>query len=147
MIWMSWRQFRVQALVGAATLAVIGAYLVYLGTDVRDAYAAYRIRGLPMQQFLAEYHNLLLFLAAGFGLLPAVLGTFWGAPLIARELETGTHRLVWNQSVTRGRGLAGRLGVVVPAGMTVEPSARTVPAMTVIEAAVPMLPLYAVIVT
>ncbi|MFB4298818.1 hypothetical protein [Actinomadura sp. NTSP31] len=26
-----------------------------------------------------------------------------GAPLIARGLETGTHRLVWNQSVTRRR--------------------------------------------
>jgi hypothetical protein len=117
MIWMSWRQFRVQAFIGAVALVVLGAYLAYLGTDIRDAYAAYRTRGLPMDQFLAEYHNLLLFLAAGAGLIPAVLGAFWGAPLIARELETGTHRLVWNQSVTRGRWLAGRLAVVVPAGM------------------------------
>ncbi|GAA1537297.1 hypothetical protein GCM10009678_19670 [Actinomadura kijaniata] len=26
--------------------------------------------------------------------LPAVVGIFWGAPLVTRELETGTHRLV-----------------------------------------------------
>jgi hypothetical protein len=31
---------------------------------------------------------------------------------VARELETGTHRLVWNQSVTRRRWLAAKLLVV-----------------------------------
>ena len=35
-----------------------------------------------------------------------MIGAFWGAPMVARELETGTHRLVWNQSVTRTRWLA-----------------------------------------
>ena len=44
--------------------------------------------------------------------LPALIGIFWGAPLIARELEAGTHRLVWNQSVTRTRWLAVKLGLV-----------------------------------
>nr|MDT0665722.1 ABC transporter permease [Micromonospora sp. DSM 115978] len=51
--------------------------------------------------------------------LPAVLGAFWGAPLVARELEAGTHRLVWNQSVTRTRWLAVKLsgvGLVAVAG-------------------------------
>jgi hypothetical protein len=42
-------------------------------------------------------------------LVPVVIGMFWGAPLIARELETGTHRLVWNQTVTRTRWLATKL--------------------------------------
>ncbi|MFD3730354.1 hypothetical protein [Streptomyces sp. NPDC058632] len=36
-------------------------------------------------------------------LVPAVIGTFWGAPLITREPETGTQRLAWNQSITRTR--------------------------------------------
>ena len=45
--------------------------------------------------------------------VPAVIGVFWGAPLVARELETGTHRLAWNQSVTRTRWLAAKLGVAV----------------------------------
>ena len=44
--------------------------------------------------------------------LPALIGLFWGAPLIARELEAGTHRLVWNQSVTRTRWLAVKLGLL-----------------------------------
>ena len=40
-----------------------------------------------------------------------VVGVFWGAPMIARELEAGTSRLVWTQSVTRTRWLATKLGV------------------------------------
>jgi hypothetical protein len=45
-------------------------------------------------------------------LVPALIGIFWGAPLIARELEAGTHRLAWNQSVTRTRWLTTKLAVV-----------------------------------
>jgi hypothetical protein len=56
------------------------------------------------------------FLEAALGLVvlvvPALIGVFWGAPLIARELETGTFRLAWTQSVTRTRWLAVKLGVV-----------------------------------
>ena len=44
--------------------------------------------------------------------LPAVIGVFWGAPLVARELENGTHRLVWTQSISRTRWLATRVGLV-----------------------------------
>ena len=49
--------------------------------------------------------------------LPALIGLFWGAPLIARELEAGTHRLVWNQSITRTRWLAVKLGLTGLAAM------------------------------
>ena len=126
MIWLSWRQFRVQALVGALLLAVAAGYLLYLGGDIRDAYRAYHDQ-CPGQgncdqataQFLGGYQNPLLFLAGGFGLVPAVVGAFWGAPLIARELEAGTHRLVWNQSVTRRRWLVVKLLVVGAASMIV----------------------------
>ena len=31
---------------------------------------------------------------------PVVIGIFWGAPLIAREYETGTYHLAWNQSIS-----------------------------------------------
>jgi len=43
---------------------------------------------------------------------PALIGIFWGAPLIGRELETGTHQVAWNQSVTRTRWLAIKLAGV-----------------------------------
>ncbi len=46
-----------------------------------------------------------------------MIGLFWGAPLIARELESGSFRLAWNQSVTRERWLAVKLGVLGLASM------------------------------
>jgi hypothetical protein len=52
-------------------------------------------------------------------LTPAVIGLFWGAPLIARELETGTAALAWNQSVTRSRWLAVKLTVGGLAAMAI----------------------------
>ena len=50
---------------------------------------------------------------------PAIIGIFWGAPLIARELETGTCRLAWNQSITRTRWLAVKLTLIGVAAMAV----------------------------
>ena len=43
--------------------------------------------------------------------LPLLVGVFWGAPLVAREVEQGTHRLAWSQSVGRGRWIATKLGL------------------------------------
>jgi hypothetical protein len=39
--------------------------------------------------------------------------------LVARELETGTHRLAWTQSVTRSRWIAVKLGLVGLASVAV----------------------------
>lgn len=44
-------------------------------------------------------------------LVPLLTGMFWGGPLIAREVEQGTHRLAWTQSVSRARWLATKLGI------------------------------------
>jgi hypothetical protein len=44
--------------------------------------------------------------------VPGLVGLFWGAPLVARELEEGTFRVVWTQSVTRRRWLLTRLAVL-----------------------------------
>jgi ABC-type transport system involved in multi-copper enzyme maturation permease subunit len=35
--------------------------------------------------------------------IPGILGMFWGAPLVAGELESGTFRLAWTQDVSRRR--------------------------------------------
>src|SRR6266487_6585046 len=44
---------------------------------------------------------------------PAVLvGLFWGAPLVAREIEHGTHRLVWTQGVSRQHWALVKFGLV-----------------------------------
>jgi hypothetical protein len=52
-------------------------------------------------------------LALGLVLIvPVLIGMFWGAPLVARELETGTFRLAWTQSVSRLRWLLVKLGLI-----------------------------------
>ncbi|MET8910186.1 ABC transporter permease subunit [Micromonospora sp. NPDC004551] len=121
---MTWRQFRGQALVGVVTLALIAAYLLHLGFDIRQSYDDYRAQcagpadcGPQLGRFTADYENTLLYLAALLGLVPGLAGMFWGAPLVARELEAGTQRLVWSQSVTRRRWLAVKLALVGVAGM------------------------------
>jgi hypothetical protein len=50
---------------------------------------------------------------------PALIGLFSGAPLIAREFESGTFRRAWTQSVSRKRWLAVKLGLVGLAAMAI----------------------------
>jgi hypothetical protein len=85
MMWVLWRQHRAQALATAGFLAVLGAYMLAAGESAGPV-----LGWLP--------------------LAPLLIGIFWGAPLLARELEQGTHRLAWTQSVTRQRWLLSKLG-------------------------------------
>jgi len=121
MIWMTWRQFRIQALTVAAIMLVFIAALALTWTQVTglardtgftgcradacdDAAQAF-IGALQDEAAGSLYYvgNVLLFM------LPVLLGIFWGAPLVARELETGTYRMAFSQSVTRRRWLLVKL--------------------------------------
>ncbi|MEE6261766.1 transmembrane transport protein [Plantactinospora sonchi] len=126
MIWWTWRQFRTQAVVAAVVLAALATCLVVFGLHLRQEYdaAVAHCSGptgcvAQLAQFRDSYRNPLYLLDALVVVAPALVGMFWGAPLVARELETGTHRLVWNQSVTRRRWLAVKLLLAGLAGMTV----------------------------
>ncbi|MFL6140640.1 MAG: ABC transporter permease [Labedaea sp.] len=126
MTWLTWRQFRIPFAAMLAALAALVAILALTGPGVADDYAT----GLAactkdagdcsgfVTRFFTSYQNTFLALVAVMLILPPLVGLFWGAPLIARELETGTHRLVWNQSITRTRWLAVKLGLVGLAAMT-----------------------------
>jgi ABC-type transport system involved in multi-copper enzyme maturation permease subunit len=115
MIWLTWRQFRTQALVASAALAVLAIYLVVLGQRMRGAYTADIVDCLPAdctgarRDFEETYGTPVALVGALLLGVPALIGAFWGAPLITRELEERTDRLVWNQSVTRTRWLAVKL--------------------------------------
>lgn len=126
MIWLTWRQFRAQAVAGIAALGLVAVGLVVLGLRIRHAYdgdlAACRGHGgcaSPLASLANSYGTPVDYLGYLLLAVPGLLGLFWGAPLAARELETGTHRLVWNQSVTRRRWLAAKLLVVGLAAMAV----------------------------
>jgi hypothetical protein len=131
MIWLTWRQFRVQALIGVVVAACFGAYLVVLGRQIRAGYDTAVGCGAGCGLDAArdtlgnDYFTTLLLCGFVIVLVPALAGAFWGAPLVARELETGTHRLVWNQGVTRGRWLAVKLGLVTLAGVVLTTTLST----------------------
>ncbi len=110
MTWLTWRQFRTQFI---AVYGLVAAACIWLAVT-GPALARLALRNENVYDVLTSNDRLLF--NGGIAVLavsPAVIGIFWGAPLVARELETGTYRLVWNQSVTRGRWLAAKLGLSV----------------------------------
>jgi hypothetical protein len=128
MIRLSWRQFQAQAAVACGLLiAVLIVFATtrgnvdHLYTVFANANAACRNNpdcpGVGIQ--LSKLDQLLELIGTALVVVPALIGVFWGAPLIAREFENGTHRLVWTQSVTRTRWLAAKLGVVGLASVVV----------------------------
>jgi hypothetical protein len=131
MTWLTWRQFRAQAITGAAVLAVLAIALGITGPHLAHLYASSGLAtcqahgncGPLVTAFTAQVKastidELLFILCIGLLLAaPALIGVFWGAPLVAREIEAGTFRLAWSQSVTRARWLAVTLGLVGLASM------------------------------
>jgi ABC-2 family transporter protein len=61
--------------------------------------------------FFEDYQNV-IFAGLLLLILPMLVGMFWGAPLIAREIEHGTHRLVLTQGVSRLRWAATKISLV-----------------------------------
>jgi ABC-2 family transporter protein len=74
-----------------------------------------RVAALAGTDDLSPGYEALRLLGTGLIGVPAFIGAFWGAPLVARELEMGTHRLAWTQSVSRRRWLATKLAIAAVA--------------------------------
>jgi hypothetical protein len=99
MIGFSWIQARVQAIVVAAGLLVAGIVVLVTRPNVAAA-----------NGYLAStYGNTRTWLGILVVVVPGILGVFLGAPLVARELESGTFRLAWTQSISRTRWLGTKL--------------------------------------
>ncbi|MCW2572522.1 MAG: hypothetical protein JWO88_2580 [Frankiales bacterium] len=117
MIWLSWRQFRTQVAVIAVAVAALGVALAITGPGILDAYHAQGHEFLSQLQFNKLDRFLYVLGLVTMYVAPPVVGAFWGAPLIARELEAGTHRLAWTQSVSRIHWLATKLLMTALAGL------------------------------
>lgn len=119
MIWLTWRQHRKQARFTVIALAALAAVLVPTGLAMRHSFTqsglASCLAKLGTAQLIpnntqacdnlnSQFHNQyggLNQVGILFALLPLLVGLFFGAPLIAREVEHSTHRLVWTQGVSR----------------------------------------------
>ncbi|MFI6921801.1 ABC transporter permease subunit [Nonomuraea spiralis] len=119
MIWLTWRQFRGSAAAMGALLVILATALALTGPGLASDYSAGIAActqndtcGRFYDHFFGGHDTEFMALTLVVLLLPALAGLFWGAPLITRELEAGTHLMVWNQSITRSRWLAVKLGLM-----------------------------------
>ncbi len=132
MIRFTWLQLRLQLRIAVAALLALAAVLAVTGPHLASLYADSGISGCHAGTCGTAASTFLGRLAAtspypimyvlGIGLIiaaPAIIGIFWGAPLIARELETRTFVLAWTQSITRTRWLAIKLALTGLAAMAV----------------------------
>jgi hypothetical protein len=107
MFWLTIRQHRMQLLVTAALLAAFGVVLLVHGIGTADAAAG--LSGEERDTVFAERHQLIGRVIGWLPVVPLLAGLFWGAPVLARELERGTHVLAWTQTVPRRRWLLAKL--------------------------------------
>jgi hypothetical protein len=127
MIWLAWRQHRKQAWFTAAALAALAALMVPTGlamwgdfNDLKLSDCLARIStaqaettscSTALTTFRSSYQSMNL-VGVLMLFLPLLVGLFWGAPLVAREVEHGTHRFVWTQGVSRRRWILVKFGLV-----------------------------------
>lgn len=116
MIWLTWRQARTQILVIFGMVCALCIALALTGPHVAD------LADTDPTQFLSRLNTgsierQIYLLGQLLFVVPPLIGVFWGAPLIAREIETGTHRLVWGQSITRRRWLSVKLAILALAAI------------------------------
>jgi hypothetical protein len=109
MTYLVWRQHRNQVVFGAAALAAFTVLLVVTGVHMGAEYRSAVASGLPTGE-LFRGDGALFDVVVLTGAVPALLGLFWGAPLVAREVEAGTHLLAWTQGVTRRKWLSSQVG-------------------------------------
>lgn len=125
MMWLIWRQHRSQATLAAAALIVLVVILAITGVNMAATYhdALRTCVGTgtcdSVGDGLFNGDGAILDLVGLTVAVPLLLGLFWGAPLLAAEIENGTHKLVWTQSITRRRWLASKTVAVVTASAAV----------------------------
>jgi hypothetical protein len=120
MIRFTWLRFRLQAAVAFGALVIIAVILALTGFHMADVYNTivapcqrHNDCAAVLQAFPPAPDRTILGLMNDLvTAVPALIGIFWGAPLVAREFETGTFRLAWTQGISRTRWLAVKLGVV-----------------------------------
>ena len=122
MIWLTWRQHRAAIIAIALVVAVLSAFFIVKGQETGAAFQQLSVADCLAHpshpncrdivgSFYDDYGGL-VGTSEWLNLLPALLGLLVGAPLVAREIEQGTYRLVWTQGISAGRWLAIKLAIL-----------------------------------
>lgn len=108
MIWLIWRQHRLPAALALVVLAAFAVPAEITGRHLADTFAACRASGCAGYDVFRGYNGMDVIVVLTVA-VPLIIGAFWGATLLGKELETGTATLVWTQGVTRAHWLRGKL--------------------------------------
>lgn len=130
MIWLTLRQLRTQIISTLILLIAYGALLLATGIDADSYISSHMPNGCPgpqpaCQAFDESIRSRYAIVQTVLGITPLFLhilaGALWGAPIIAREVERGTGKLAWTQSITLRHWLTAKLGlsaaIVVVSGL------------------------------
>ncbi|GAA0597379.1 hypothetical protein GCM10010174_10990 [Kutzneria viridogrisea] len=111
MLWLTWRQHRVAVIGTALGFLALSIYLLNCSGqvgEVVDSCAQHDCQagpGFALTELLATLRSVLWVIAPG---LAALIGVFWGAPLVAREFEQRTHQFAWTQDRSATRWLGAK---------------------------------------
>jgi hypothetical protein len=121
MIWLTWRQHRLEGLITALVVVVVAGLVGGLVVAAQPLLDQIRHActvvvddscGRALIAFDARFGTFQQPLYLAFLVLPVLSGLFIGAPLLAREFEQGTDQIVWTQGITRRRWLLVKLAVL-----------------------------------
>jgi hypothetical protein len=124
-IWVAWRQQRTEALIAASVIALLALLLVPTGIHMASAYDHDGLSAClghqhaqtcntAIDSFRQRFRQL-ADLLGWLTLIPGLIGVLLAAPFVL-QLESGSYRLDWTQSISRRRWIAGKLGIAVAAG-------------------------------
>jgi hypothetical protein len=124
MVWLTWRQHRLELialLVGATVIAVATALIaafaqrvrLELGVDSCVPLPSTNVNCFELSQEWSKRVGPARYLSFAFYVVPALVASYLGGPLLAREFERGTHRLAWTQGIGRMRWALSKLAVVL----------------------------------
>jgi hypothetical protein len=121
MIWLTWRQQRTETLLAALLLLLLAAVLVPTGLHMHAVYGDQGLHACLTKQTdscaqaIGAFQDRFEHLGGIFGwfeFVPGLIGLLLAAPFVL-DLEHGTYRLVWTQSITRGRWLRVKFALIV----------------------------------
>lgn len=125
MSWYLWKHFRASILACSFSLASILVLLAleHLALSMDPNAAQIEacsdpnsgVCGAQLGQFVSRYHAMSDIGLGWMLLLPPIVGMFIGAPLVAREVESGTYRFLWTQGITRLRWFLVTVAAVIVA--------------------------------
>ncbi len=121
--WMTWRQQRTAYVTTAVVLGALAVFLLINGTAMHSNYhdvglsscgplAGNRCQ-IPLGLFDQNYEKWAQYLPRFVLFVPGLLAAFVAAPIVARELESGTYRFAWTQSRSRTSWLTAKVVLVI----------------------------------